>query len=70
MNSSTWGQYYVNKGAWNERKRENSKEETGVGRNVSMAVKRGIRSTCSVILLTRVICSRDMDMECSTAITN
>ncbi len=38
------------------------------GRSVSMAVKKGIRN--GVILPTLSYASRDMDMECSTAITN
>ncbi len=37
------------------------------GRNGSMAVKRGIRNS---VILPTVICFIDMDMECSTAITN
>ncbi len=38
------------------------------GRNVSMVVKRGIKN--GAIFPDIVICLRDMDMECSTAITN
>ncbi len=37
------------------------------GRNVSMVVKKGIRNS---VILTTLICLRDMDMECNTAITS
>ncbi len=57
MNSSTWGQSYVNMGAWKEEIRKRTVKGRQVmgalervmkGRNVSMAVKKGIRN--SVIL--------------------
>ncbi len=76
MNSNIWGQSYVNMGAWKEIRERTVKgrqvmgalERVMKGRSVKYYSKKGNKEQC--YSPDTVICLRDMDMECSTAVTN